>query len=98
MAYLISKKSSGKRYFYIAQYTGKQPYSSTKYKNIYPIGNQKIALERLTLWILDNSFIPNELIEIGTSLDDIKNWKERVEKFNTQELVTKNHNNYPILI
>ncbi|EOO91744.1 hypothetical protein IGQ_06017, partial [Bacillus cereus IS195] len=31
------------------------------------------------LWILDNNFIPKELIEIGISIDDIKNWKERVE-------------------
>ncbi|MCU5220855.1 hypothetical protein OCA09_30550, partial [Bacillus cereus] len=48
-------------------------------ERIYSIGNERITLERLTLWILDNSFIPSELIKIGISIDDIENWREKVE-------------------
>ncbi|MGM2776452.1 hypothetical protein [Bacillus cereus group sp. Bce015] len=46
---------------------------------MYSLGNARIALERLTLWILDNSFIPEEVIELGISIDDIEKWREKVE-------------------
>ncbi|MEC0304803.1 hypothetical protein, partial [Terribacillus saccharophilus] len=55
------------------------PYTCKQSERIYSIGNERITLERLTLWILDNSFIPNELIKIGISIDDIENWREKVE-------------------
>ncbi|MED2717182.1 hypothetical protein P4159_29625 [Bacillus thuringiensis] len=82
MAYIISKKVKGNIYFYVAQYVGTQPYYSKqyKYKCIYAIGNQKIALERIAMWLLDNNRIPKELLEIGVSINDVKYWYEKVEK------------------
>ncbi|HDR8043308.1 TPA: hypothetical protein QCZ17_005707 [Bacillus cereus] len=79
MAHLTNIKAQGRRYFYVTKYVGKQEFTTKTCKHIYSLGNARIALERLTLWILDNNFIPKELIEIGISIDDIKNWKERVE-------------------
>ncbi|MGG1152283.1 hypothetical protein [Bacillus wiedmannii] len=79
MAYLISTKSQGKRYFYLAQYTGKRPYTKKKYIHIYNFGNENRAFERMSLWLMDNNFIPNELIKIGISIDDIENWRKKVE-------------------
>ena len=49
-----------------------KPYTCKQSERIYSIGNERITLERLTLWILDNSFIPSELIKIGISIDDIE--------------------------
>ncbi|WP_436867069.1 hypothetical protein [Bacillus fungorum] len=80
MAYLISRTAGGKRYFYLAQYTSKEKYTTCKYQLLYHFGNTQIAFERLTLWILDNSFIPKELLELGTTIDDIEDWKEKIEK------------------
>ncbi|KAA0790184.1 hypothetical protein [Bacillus sp. BB56-3] len=79
MAFLTNYKANGKRYFYVEKYVGKKPYTCKQSQRIYSIGNERITLERLTLWILDNSFIPNELIKIGISIDDIENWREKVE-------------------
>jgi hypothetical protein len=79
LAYLTNAKSQGKRYFYIAKYIGKQDFTTKKSKHMYSLGNARIALERLTLWILDNSFIPEEVIELGISIDDIEKWREKVE-------------------
>lgn len=82
LAYLTSKKVNGKRYFYVAKYTGKQLYYSStyKYRYIFSFGNQQVAFERLTLWLLDNRFIPEELIEMGISIDELKHWHERIEQ------------------
>ncbi|PEC10162.1 hypothetical protein COC65_13155 [Bacillus thuringiensis] len=82
MAYLTMKKVKGNIYFYVAQYIGTQKYYSkkSKYKYIYSIGNQKIALERIAMWILDNNRIPKELIEIGVSINDVKYWYEKAQK------------------
>lgn len=79
LAYLTSTKSQGKRYFYLAQYTGKRPYTKNKHIHIYNFGNENIALERMTLWLMDNKFIPKELIELGIQISDIENWLERVK-------------------
>ncbi|HDR8066622.1 TPA: hypothetical protein QCY66_005669 [Bacillus cereus] len=78
MAYLTSKTAGGKRYFYLAQYTGKEKYTACKYKYLYSFGNERIALERLSLWALDRTFIPEELKELGISLEDVKKFRERV--------------------
>ncbi len=76
------KKVKGNIYFYVAQYIGTQKYYSkkSKYRYIYSIGNQKIALERIAMWILDNNRIPKELIEIGVSINDVKYWYEKAQK------------------
>lgn len=79
MAYLINTKAQGKKYFYVAQYVGEQDFTEKKYKHIYAIGNETLAFERLSLWLLDNSFIPKELIEVGIQISDIEDWKERVK-------------------
>ncbi len=94
MAYVISKKVKGNIYFYVAQYVGTQPYYSKqyKYKCIYAIGNQKIALERIAMWLLDNNRIPKELLEIGVSINDVKYWYEKVEK-TLQNYSLTNHKN-----
>ncbi len=69
----------------------KKPYTCKQSERIYSIGNERITLERLTLWILDNSFIPSELIKIGISIDDIENWREKVENTIKKILsITKN--------
>ncbi|EJP82054.1 hypothetical protein ACUN18_28840 [Bacillus cereus group sp. Bce030] len=82
MAYLTAKKVKGNIYFYVAQYVGTQQYYSNKhkYKYIYPIGNQKIVLERIAMWLLDNNRIPKELLEIGVSINDVEYWHEKAQK------------------
>lgn len=80
LAYLVSTKSQGKRYFYLAQYTGKRPYTKKKYIHIYNFGNENRAFERMSLWLMDNNFIPKELIELGIQISDIENWRERVKQ------------------
>lgn len=79
MAFLTNFKAKGKRYFYIEKYVGGKPIDCRQSERVYSIGNERIALERLSLWILDNSFIPNEVIKLGISIDDIENWREKVE-------------------
>ncbi|MED2555877.1 hypothetical protein P4218_08140 [Bacillus thuringiensis] len=71
MAFLTNYKANGKRYFYVEKYVGKKPYTCKQSERIYSIGNERITL--------DNSFIPNELIKIGISINDIENWREKVE-------------------
>jgi hypothetical protein len=78
LAYLTSKTAGGKRYFYLAQYTGKEEYTTCRYKYLYSFGNERVALERLSLWALDRTFIPEELKELGISLEDVKKYKEKV--------------------
>ncbi|MCU5727970.1 hypothetical protein [Bacillus toyonensis] len=78
MAYLISKTAGGKRYFYLAQYSSKEKYTTCKYKLLYSFGNERIALERLSLWALDRTFIPEELKELGISFEDVKRFREKV--------------------
>jgi len=78
LAYLISKTAGGKRYFYLAQYSSKEKYTTCKYKLLYSFGNERIALERLSLWALDRTFIPEELKELGISLEDVKKFREKV--------------------
>lgn len=79
MAFLTNNKAQGKRYFYIEKYIGGKPIDCRQSERVYSIGNQRIAFERLSLWILDNSYIPNEVIELGVSIDDIKKWREKVK-------------------
>ncbi|KAB2397742.1 MULTISPECIES: hypothetical protein [Bacillus cereus group] len=79
MAFLTNFKAKGRRYFYIEKYVGGKPIDCRQSERVYSIGNERIALERLSLWILDNSFIPNEVIKLGISIDDIENWREKVE-------------------
>lgn len=79
MAFLTSIKAKGRRYFYLAQYTGGKSYSKKRYKHIYSFGNEKIAFERFSLWSLDSSFIPKELLEVGIQISHIEDWKERVK-------------------
>lgn len=79
--YLTSTKANGRRYFYLAKYTGKKEHTVKKYENVYKFGNEKIALDRFSLWILDNSFIPDELLSLGVSIEDVKKWKDRVVEF-----------------
>ncbi|ETE88990.1 TPA: hypothetical protein QCV86_005368 [Bacillus thuringiensis] len=71
-------KSQGKRYFYLTRYIGKQTNTKSQYERFYSFGNENVALERLSLWMLDNSFIPKELVELGISRKDLIKWKERV--------------------
>lgn len=78
MAYLVTKKVAGKKYFYLARYVGKQQYRSCKYEYLYTFGNEKIALERFTLWLIDKKFMPVELLEMGVSFEDIKKWKSKI--------------------
>ncbi|MDA2113710.1 hypothetical protein PDN13_32435, partial [Bacillus cereus] len=52
--------------------------TKSQYERFYSFGNENVALERLSLWMLDNSFIPKELIELGISKKDLIKWKERV--------------------
>ncbi|MDA2526367.1 hypothetical protein [Bacillus cereus group sp. BfR-BA-01319] len=80
MAYLTSRTAGGKRYFYLSEHISKTEFATCREKILYRFGNAQIALERLSLWILDNSFTPKELIELGITIDDIKNWKEKIEK------------------
>ncbi|HFK1786755.1 TPA: hypothetical protein ACGXP4_006057 [Bacillus cereus] len=79
MAFLTNNKAQGRRYFYIEKYIGGKPIDCRQSERVYSIGNQRIAFERLSLWILDNSYIPNEVIELGVSIDDIKKWREKVK-------------------
>ncbi|PFJ18283.1 hypothetical protein COD67_12985 [Bacillus cereus] len=79
MAFLTNFKAKGRRYFYIEKYVGGKPLDCRQSERVYSIGNERIALERLSLWILDNSFIPKEVIDLGISIDDIENWREKVE-------------------
>ncbi|MCU5197926.1 hypothetical protein OCE52_24325 [Bacillus mobilis] len=78
MAFLTSVKASGRRYYYLGKYTGKTLNNQKGYEHFYNFGNEKVALERLSLWMLDNSFIPVELIELGISKDDVIKWKNKV--------------------
>ncbi|WP_242228698.1 XisI protein [Bacillus cereus group sp. BfR-BA-01323] len=78
MAFLQCFKSQGKRYFYLTRYTGKQTDTRSQYERFYSFGNENVALERLSLWTLDTSFIPNELVKLGISREDIVKWKEKV--------------------
>ncbi|MDR4248581.1 hypothetical protein FO601_38995, partial [Bacillus thuringiensis] len=41
---------------------------------------QKLALERISMWLLDNNRIQKKLLELGVSLNDVKYWYEYVEK------------------
>ncbi|MDA2554656.1 hypothetical protein [Bacillus bombysepticus] len=42
-------------------------------------------MERLFLWMLDNRFIPTELIDLGISKEDVIKWKNKVlEAIQTQ--------------
>lgn len=78
VAYLNSTKAAGNRYFYLSIYTGKKEHTCKKYENIYSFGNQNVALERLSLWLLDNNFIPKELIDLGISGEDVIKWRSKV--------------------
>ena len=44
----------------------------------YSFGNQNVALERLSLWLLDKNFIPKELIDLGISDEDVSRWRSKV--------------------
>ncbi|HDR6822698.1 TPA: hypothetical protein QCV77_006348 [Bacillus thuringiensis] len=79
MAFLTNCKAQGRRYFYIEKYVGGKPIDCRQSERVYSIGNERIAFERLNLWVLNNSFIPEEVIELGISIDDIEKWKEKVE-------------------
>lgn len=79
MAFLTNFKAKNRRYFYIEKYVGGKPLDCRQSERVYSIGNERIALERLSLWILDNSFIPKEVIDLGISIDDIEKWREKVE-------------------
>lgn len=76
--FLTSTTAAGKRYFYLAQYVGGRSYSKKRYKHIYNFGNEKVAFERFSLWSLDNSFIPPELILLGVTKECVKKWKNKV--------------------
>lgn len=78
MAYLNSTKAAGNRYFYLSRYTGKKEHTCKKYENIYSFGNQNVALERLSLWLLDQNFMPKELVDLGISHEDISRWRSKV--------------------
>lgn len=34
----------------------------------------------MSLWLMDNNFIPKEIIELGIQISDIENWRERVKQ------------------
>jgi hypothetical protein len=78
VAYLNSTKAAGNRYFYLSRYTGKKEHTCKKYENIYSFGNQNVALERLSLWLLDKTFIPKELLDLGISDEDVIRWRGKV--------------------
>ncbi|MEM5678856.1 hypothetical protein AAHB46_00645 [Bacillus paranthracis] len=86
MAYLNSTKAAGNRYFYLSVYTGRKKHTCKKYKNVYSFGNQNIALERLSLWLLDKKFIPKELIDLGISREDVSKWRKKCWKWRKKHL------------
>lgn len=79
--YLTSTTANGRRYFYLARYTGKKAHTVKKYENFYKFGNEQVTLDRFSLWILDNDLIPKELLILGISIEDVKKWKEKVVEF-----------------
>ncbi|MEC3596994.1 hypothetical protein P4159_29620 [Bacillus thuringiensis] len=79
MAFLTNNKAQGKRYFYIEKYVGGKPIDCRQSERVYSIGNQRIAFERLNLWVIDNRFIPKEVIDLGITMNDIETWREKVE-------------------
>uniref|UniRef100_UPI001F58F4DA hypothetical protein n=1 Tax=Bacillus cereus group sp. BfR-BA-01319 TaxID=2920296 RepID=UPI001F58F4DA len=54
-------------------------FATCREKILYRFGNAQIALERLSLWILDNSFTPKEVIELGITIDEIEKWRGKLE-------------------
>jgi len=78
VAYLNSTKAAGNRYFYLSRYIGKKEHTCKKYENFYSFGNQNVALERLSLWLLDKDFMPKELVDLGISHEDISRWRSKV--------------------
>lgn len=78
VAFLTSVKAGKRRYYYLGKYTGKTQTNQKGYEHCYNFGNENVALERLSLWMLDNSFIPKELIDLGISKEDVIKWKNKV--------------------
>ncbi|WP_436867067.1 hypothetical protein [Bacillus fungorum] len=79
MALLTNYKAQGKRYFYIEKYVGGKPIDCRQYERVYSIGNERITFERLNLWVIDNRFIPEEVIELGITIDEIEKWRRKIE-------------------
>ncbi|MDA2526366.1 hypothetical protein [Bacillus cereus group sp. BfR-BA-01319] len=79
MALLTNYKAHGKRYFYIEKYVRGRPIDCRQYERVYSIGNERIAFERLNLWVIDNRFIPEEVIELGITIDEIEKWRGKLE-------------------
>jgi DNA relaxase NicK len=83
VAFLTSVKA-GKKILLFRKYTGKTQTNQKGYEHCYNFGNENVALERLSLWMLDNSFI-QKLIDLGISKEDVIKEKNKVlEAIQTQ--------------
>ncbi|WP_413356693.1 hypothetical protein AA0X71_18020 [Robertmurraya sp. 2P01SA] len=80
MGYLSQVRAGGKQYIYLTEYCGNQEFSTKKEIHVFSFGNSRIAILKMKRWL--NMFekeFPHELIKLGYTEDDLKNWIKTLE-------------------
>lgn len=78
VGYITKIKSRGKEYFYLRKSIRKL--NSIEKKQIYSFGSREDALKNLDNWKINIEFLPQELKDLGYSLEDVLYWIEQIEK------------------